>query len=126
MKKGNKKHKIDVPVDVYSLEKHLYSLMFSGLYVSNVDIRNIMKEMGYEAALDSRENLFEKLFTSAADEGRKKEAYALLGELVEKRMKRYKTYEKLYPRASNATHVWLTKSQKTLDRIHSEMEQMDA
>ncbi len=126
MKKGNKKHHIDVPVDVYSLEKHLYSLMFSGLYVSNVDIRNIMKKMGYEAALDARENLFELLFSEAAKEGRKKEAYGYLGDLVESRMKRYKTYEKLYPKAANATHVWLTKSQRTLDRIHSEMEQMDA
>ena len=126
MKKGNKKHKIDVPVDVYSLEKHLYSLMYSGLYVSNVDICNIMERMGYDTSVDSRENVFERLFQEAEKEGRKKEAYALLGELVEKRMKRYKTYEKLYPKASNATHVWMTKSQKTLDRIHKEMEQMDA
>ena len=49
MKKGKKNLKIDVPVDIYSLEKHLCSLMFSGVYVSNVDIRNLMKKMGYDA-----------------------------------------------------------------------------
>jgi len=121
MKKGRKNLKIDVPVDVYSLEKHLYSLMFSGVYVSNVDIRNIMKKMGYEVALDARENLFEELFKRAEEEGRKKEAYAKLQDLVKSRVGRYEALGAAYPAASKASNIWIGQSNKTLGRMEEEM-----
>ena len=125
MKKGKKNLKIDVPVDIYSLEKHLYSLMFSGVYVSNVDIRNIMKKMGYDVALDSRENLFEELFKRAEKEGRKKEAYDALKALVQSRVNRYKTLENTYPGASRLTNIWVNQSLKTLDRMDTEMARLN-
>ncbi len=125
MKKGKKNLKIDVPVDVYSLEKHLYSLMFSGVYVSNVDIRNIMKEMGYETALDSRENLFEELFKKAEADGRKKEAYSHLQTLVGKRINRYSTLGNTYPKASKVTGIWVSQANKTLERMDEEMGRLD-
>lgn len=121
MKKGKKNLKIDVPVDVYSLEKHLYSLMFSGVYVSNVDIRNIMKQMGYDVALDSRENLFEELFKKAEEEGRKKEAYEKLQVLVKSRIQRYETYRSNYPAAEKVTNIWINQAAKTLERMEDEM-----
>jgi len=121
MKQGKKKFKIEVPVDVYSLEKHLYSLMFSGVYVSNVDIRKIMNQMGYETALDSRENLFEDLFKKAETDGRKKEAYQHLQALVKERIGRYETLGGNYPAASRVTNIWVSQAAKTLERLNDEM-----
>jgi len=125
MKKGKKNLKIDVPVDVYSLEKHLYSLMFSGVYVSNVDIRNIMKAMGYDTGLDSRENLFELLFKEAEKEGRKKEAYAQLMKLVQSRISRYEQLAASYPAAVKATDTWIAKSRRTIERMEEETARLD-
>jgi hypothetical protein len=125
MKKGKKNLKIDVPADVYSLEKHLYSLMFSGVYVSNTDIRNIMKAMGYDTAQDSRENLFELLFKEADKEGRKKEAYAGLMRLVQSRIDRYEQLASAYPGAARATSVWITKSQRTMERMKDETARLE-
>ena len=125
MKQGKKKFKIEVPVDVYSLEKHLYSLMFSGVYVSNVDIRAIMKQMGYETALDSRENLFEELFKKAEADGRKKEAYQYLQGLVDERIGRYETLGSNYPAASKVTNIWVSQATKTLDRLKEEMGRLE-
>lgn len=125
MKKGKKNFKIEVPVDVYSLEKHLYSLMFSGVYVSNVDIRNVMKRMGYDVSLDSRENLFEELFKKAEAEGRKKEAYQKLQELVQSRIGRYETLGNNYPAASKSTNIWINQATKTLERMDEEMGRLE-
>ena len=125
MKQGKKKFKIDVPVDVYSLEKHLYSLMFSGVYVSNIDIRAIMKRMGYDVALDSRENLFEELFKRAEDEGRKKEAYQNLYGLVKERIGRYEMLGSNYPAAGKVTNIWISQANKTLERMDDEMGRLE-
>lgn len=126
MRGGKKRLKIDVPVDVYSLEKHLYSLMFSGVYVSNVDIKKILDAMGFESGVDSRENLFELLFSEAEKVGRKKEAYEHLITLLESRKARYDTLKSGYPKAANkGIDLWLMKTDKTLDRMHDEMKRLD-
>ena len=125
MKQGKKKFKIEVPVDVYSLEKHLYSLMFSGVYVSNVDIRNIMKTMGYDVPLDSRENLFEDLFKKAEADGRKKEAYQKLQTLVNERIGRYETLASNYPASSKVVNIWVSQATKTLERMNEEMGRLE-
>jgi len=121
MKKGKKNFKIEVPVDVYSLEKHLYSLMFSGVYVSNTDIKKILDTMGYEASFDSRENLFELLFSKAEEEGKKIEVYQHLMTLVQERKARYTRLKEAYPKAApKGIDLWIAKTDKTLERMVDE------
>lgn len=121
MKQGKKNLKINVPVDVYSLEKHLYSLMFSGVYVSNIDIKKILDVMGYESSVDSRENLFELLFRQADADGRKKEAYRNLITMIQERKGKYAGLKNAYPSAAKAVDTWIIKTDHTVARMEDEM-----
>jgi len=124
MQKSKKNLKIDVPVDVYSLEKHLYSLMYSGVYVTNLDIRKVMKNMGYDIPIDSREALFEKLFVRAEKDNRKVDAYRQLILLLRGRVERYEDLKKMYPGAKIPVAEWISKAENTIFRMRDEMSRM--
>lgn len=124
MQKNKKNLKIEMPVDIYSLEKHLYSLMFSGVYVSNIDIRNVMKNMGYDVPMDSREALFEKLFLRAEKENKKEQAYKEIMVLLKKRVEKYEDLKNSYPQSSKPISDWINKAENTIFRMKDEIVRM--
>lgn len=113
-----------MPVDIYSLEKHLYSLMFSGVYVSNIDIRNVMKNMGYDLPIDSREALFEKLFLRAEKENKKEQAYKEIMVLLKKRVEKYEDLKSSYSQSSKPINDWINKAENTIFRMKDEIVRM--
>ncbi|MDQ1339778.1 MAG: hypothetical protein QG567_932 [Campylobacterota bacterium] len=124
MQKNKKNLKIEMPVDIYSLEKHLYSLMFSGVYVSNIDIRNVMKNMGYDVPMDSREALFEKLFLRAEKENKKEQAYKEIMVLLKKKVEKYEDLKNSYPQSSKPISDWINKAENTIFRMKDEIVRM--
>jgi len=120
MKMKKKKFEVEVPAEIYSLEKHLYSLMMSGVYISNIDIQKIMLQMDYDTPLHTRERLFEDLFKKSKAEGRIHEAFELLGRLVSQRIGYYERLASLYSEASKPIDLWLNRARHTLQRIQTE------
>jgi hypothetical protein len=55
--KAKNRVKINVPENIYSVQRMLNSQMLSGLYISNVDIHRVLEHVGIKVIMGERDGL---------------------------------------------------------------------
>jgi|SaaInl8_150m_RNA_FD_contig_31_1441608_length_595_multi_9_in_0_out_0_1 hypothetical protein len=123
MKQKNK-IKINVPENIYSVQRMLNSQMLSGLYVSNVDIHRVLKSVGISAIQGERDGLWENLFNEEKSIKKLPEILEELRNLALRRIAKYSAIKANYPNSAEMIDIWITKSNKSVERISEEIEKL--
>jgi hypothetical protein len=122
--KAKNRVKINVPENIYSVQRMLNSQMLSGLYISNVDIHRVLEHVGIKVIMGERDGLWENLFADEASTKKLPEILEELRNLALSRITKYSALKANYPAASDVIDAWITKSNKSVERISEEIEKI--
>jgi len=95
-----------------------------GIYISNIEIFNIAKEMGFDVTLTSNEFIVGELFKICSKENRLKELYERVLAVFEERQAKYKSLTSIYPGAAEAIESWSTRADKTVDKLKTNIKEL--
>ena len=110
-----------------SLGFYLYELLgvdYSGIYISNLELRAMSEQMGFEIKLSDNHKMFGELLKVAKDNGRLPEALEAIKRLMEGRLDVYEELAKSFPKAEDATSEWTIKAKRAIRKIESAIKEV--
>lgn len=109
--------------DYAHLRLHILSTHFSGLYLMNLDMATIAKELGWDDSVRSVEFMLGDLIKKAKEENRQSDLYECFASLITKRVNEYEHYLSLYPQAHAILSQWIGKANRTQEYIKGLLEE---
>lgn len=88
-----------------------------GAFITNKEIFQISKDMGFDITLTTNEFILAELFKRASDSNRIIELNEMLSKVFESRLEFYRGTKVLYPNANDAIDTWIEKCEKTINKI---------
>ena len=88
-----------------------------GVYITNIEIYAIAKEMGFDITLTSNEFIIGELFQACSKESRLKELYEKVLAIFSARMNEYENLQALYPEAKEPINIWLSRAKKSMAKL---------
>lgn len=110
-----------------SLGFYLYELLgvdYSGVYITNIEMRNIAEKMGLDIKLTDNHKMFGELLTLAKKEGRTVEALELIKELVGDRISIYKELFDRFGGAFDRIEEWQIKAARASRKIDNAIKEV--
>ncbi len=106
---------------------YLYELLgvdYSGIYVTNIELRDVAQKLGLDIKLTDNQKMFGELLKVAKDSGRLSEALELIKKLMENRLAIYKELANNFPKAEDATSEWIIKANRTIRKIENAIKEV--
>jgi hypothetical protein len=88
-----------------------------GVYITNIEINNIAKEMGFDITLTSNEFIIGEIFKVCSKENRLKELNEKILEIFSSRVGEYEKLKALYPEANAPIDLWLGRANRTMKKL---------
>lgn len=110
-----------------SLGFYLYELLgvdYSGVYISNIELRGIAQTMGLEIKLTDNQKMFGEMLKLAKDEGRMAEALERIKELIGERILAYKELAQRYAGVADVIEEWQIKAARASRKIESAIKEV--
>lgn len=110
-----------------SLGFYLYELLgvdYSGIYISNADIKSIAQKLDIDIKLTDNHKMFGELLKVAKESGRLTQALETVKKMMENRLEVYEELAKSYPKAEEATQEWIIKGKRAVRKIESAIKEV--
>lgn len=103
------------------IHKQLLSLYYSGIYITNSELREIGEKLGFEQPLKDREFMIKQLRIDAREAGKNAELLQELKKLIAHRISGYEAYKKAYPKAGGLVDSWIEKARAHTKELEEEL-----
>jgi hypothetical protein len=108
---NHKKGKNKKEFSKYSrVEKELLTLFFSGIYITNYELVAIGEKVNIDLPMKRREIVLKNLIATAEERGIIKDVFNLIIELIDSRIKTYKSYGNSFLHSREVISRWLQKA----------------
>ncbi|MGE4398038.1 MAG: hypothetical protein AB7D29_00840 [Campylobacterales bacterium] len=110
-----------------SLGFYLYELLgvdYSGIYITNAELKSISEKMGIEIKLTDNHKMFGELLKVAKENGRLVEALEVIKKLMESRLVVYEELANNFPKAEDATSGWTIKAKRAIRKIENAIKEV--
>lgn len=97
--------------------KKSLTLFFSGVYLTNQDLLNVVYRVGIEEPLKSKEMILKNSLSKLSKENRIGDLISVLIELIENRKGEYLKIIQNYPKGGEVLRIWFDKSENYINEL---------
>jgi hypothetical protein len=95
-----------------------------GIYITNIEINNIAKELGFDITLTSNEFIIGEIFKVCSKENKLNKLYKRILEIFSSRISEYEKLKALYPAANVPVSLWLSRANRTMKKLQENIKEI--
>lgn len=103
------------------LHKQFMAIYFSGIYVSNFELKKIADAVGFEVDLSDRDKMFHTMIGLAKEQEKMPQFIGACVALIKGRIEGYIALSERFPDSKNVIHQWIHKANSTILLLQREV-----